>query len=97
MPIIINPKLSKPVKTIPISKDGNCLFRSFSKIFFDDENYHQGFRVLAIRSLNIYSYQFCNLLGINTIGDYIKNERMEHDGVWGTDTKIFANLYSPID
>ena len=74
----------------PIFGDGNCLFRAFSHLIFEKEEYHQQIRNLLmdfiILNCDIFS-KYCEARK-RTLQEHVAH--MKYDTVWGTDIEIRA-------
>ncbi len=80
-----------PTQVHPIQMDGNCLFRAFSYILWDDENHHSQLRQAVVEHMikNAHHYESVVLLN-ETMEEYVSQSAMKSDGRWGTDVEIFA-------
>lgn len=76
-----------PVKKVPITGDGNCLFRTLSYYLTGAQSDHRSLRQLAVEYMQEHSDIFSNLADSP---NYPKSSNMSHPGVWGTEVEIYA-------
>ena len=79
-------------KTIPITGDGNCLFRCFSLILFGDQDQHLRVRTSLVDFIKKNPSFFTTYCLPLTVPEH--SQRMANNFVWGTHVEIFAaSLY----
>lgn len=71
----------------PVSGDGNCFFRAISVCVFGHEMGHECVRKAICNYMCAHPTEFVRVTG--TV-DYIKKERMDQPGTWGTHIEIEA-------
>ena len=74
----------EPTTTQTITGDGNCLFRAFSYVLWGREDHYDELRQLAVNQIKKGRTIVMNP------GEYVKNNKMDKDGSWGTHVEIFA-------
>ncbi|XP_022172073.1 uncharacterized protein LOC111034936 [Myzus persicae] len=82
--------LSEPAATKKIKGDGNCLYRALSYWITGIEDNHMEIRKriaeVVKTNKNIHNY----IGGDDDISIYLEKNKIDNDGVWGTDVEIFA-------
>ncbi|XP_050066084.1 uncharacterized protein LOC126555170 [Aphis gossypii] len=82
--------LSHPYKIQKIIGDGNCLFRAFSYLVTGTEEQHLTIRQNIATVVNTNQKILRYVGGEEQLQSYLKKNKIENEGVWGTDTEIFA-------
>eukprot|EP00102_Acyrthosiphon_pisum_P021598 XP_016658808.1 PREDICTED: uncharacterized protein LOC107883393 isoform X2 [Acyrthosiphon pisum] len=82
--------LNKPAETKNIIGDGNCLYRALSYWITGTEDNHMEIRkrIAEVVKTNININHYIG--GDDKIGIYLEKNKIDNNGVWGTDVEIFA-------
>ena len=71
-------------QSIPVIGDGNCLFRSISFLLTGSEDMH----IVLRNMISIFINE--NTIHFHVHPEYISLSHMRENGIWGTETEIFA-------
>lgn len=80
---------ARPIKTVAMRGDGNCLFRTLSYIVFGVQNFHSVVRDTLVSFMK----ENQNIMRHATrepVKQYLQSSKMETDETWGTEVEIFA-------
>ena len=78
---------AKPLATVHVRGDGNCLFRALSYILLGHEGGHNDIRHLLCDFIQTNDARFFQ---ITKFSRYVAKADMAKSGVWGTEVEIFA-------
>ncbi|KAG7391122.1 hypothetical protein PHYPSEUDO_005889 [Phytophthora pseudosyringae] len=73
---------------VPISKDGNCLFRAISDQLYTNEHFHEDIRRRLVDFIEREEKLFQPFVEDEEVGDYCT--RLRADGEWGGHLELYA-------
>ncbi|KAG6622954.1 OTU (ovarian tumor)-like cysteine protease [Phytophthora cinnamomi] len=73
---------------VPISKDGNCLFRAISEQLYTSEHFHQDIRRRLVDFIERDQQLFKPFIEDEEVADYCA--RLRQDGQWGGHLELYA-------
>lgn len=92
---LTRPDMRKTKRVLP---DGNCMFRSLSRVVTGSQTQHKEIRSVILKHMqDIAPLMLGHIEGrnsYNSVDEYIEKSKMENDMTWGTDLELlcFAHL-----
>ncbi|XP_048834537.1 uncharacterized protein LOC125709770 [Brienomyrus brachyistius] len=84
--------MGAPCRTVPITGDGNCFFRSLAFAITGSEKEHRKIRRAIVSHIlrNESRYVACLRLGHSSVSEYVDTSRMKYVGTWASEVEIQA-------